>query len=176
MKRVIVLLAVIFTLLPLIALSSGQNEVTYPTITIHMLNGTNSTITDSIWKDLIFPILYSKTISKYNWSNDPQSKYVFFTYDLQGLNPFGVQFVFALEKYNNVSFYSVTQALLYVRNLPSMHPGYTNGELLDMGVLPGFPNSPIKSQQTPFYISLPFIVLIVLILSVFIMYYVFNKL
>ncbi|HEU12636.1 MAG: hypothetical protein ACP5G5_05455 [Thermoplasmata archaeon] len=175
MKRLVVFISVFIILISFLAFSSGQNEVTYPSITIHFLNGTNSTITDSIWKQLVFPILFSKTISKYNWSNDPQAKYVFFTYDLAGLNPFGVQFVFALEKYTNVSFYSVTQALLYVRNLPSTHPGYTNGELLDMGVLPGFPNSPIKSQQVPFYLSLPFIVLIILIASVFIMYYVFNK-
>ncbi len=175
MKKVVVLIAVLLTLIPFMAVAGAQNEVTYPSITVHFLNGTNSTITNSIWKDLIFPILFSKTISKYNWSNDPQAKYVFFTYDLAGLNPFGVQFVFALEKYTNISYYSVTEALLYVRDLPSMHPGYTNGQCLDMGVLPGFPNSPMKSPQVPFYLSIPFIVLIILIASVFIMYYVFNK-
>ena len=176
MKKVIVLLAILLTLIPFFTVANGQGSITYPTITIHFLNGTNGTITDSIWNDLIFPILFSKTISKYNWSNDPQAKYVFFTYDLKGLNPFGVQFVFALEKYTNISFYSVTQALLYVRTLPSMHPGYTNGQLLDMGVLPGFPNSPMKSSSSiPFYLSLPFIVLIILIASAFIMYFVFNK-
>jgi len=156
--------------------NSGTGNVTYPSIVIHFLNGKNTTITDQIWKGVIFPIFLTKTITTYNWSNDSNLKYVFFDYSLTGLNPFGVQFVFALETYNNVSFKTVTDALLYVIKLPSQHPGYTNGQLLNMGVLPGFANSTIPvHNETPFYISIPFIVIIVLIASVFILYYVFNK-
>ncbi len=156
--------------------NSGTGNVTYPSIVIHFLNGNNTTITDQIWKGIIFPIFLTKTITTYNWSNDSNLKYVFFDYSLTGLNPFGVQFVFALESYNNVSFKTVTNALLYVIKLPSQHPGYTNGQLLNMGVLPGFANSTIPVHNAvPFYISIPFIVIIVLIASVFILYYVFNK-
>jgi len=156
--------------------SSGAGNVTYPSVTIHFINGKNETITDQIWKNLIFPIFLSKTITSYNWSNDTKLKYVFFDYSLTALNPFGVQFVLALETYSNISFSTVQDALLYVINLPSLHPGYTNGQLLNMGVLPGFPNSTIPSHNsTPFYLSIQFIVIIILIASVFILYYVFNK-
>ncbi|MGC8663375.1 MAG: hypothetical protein ACP5SF_02485 [Thermoplasmata archaeon] len=184
MRNIIAIVAVIgisiFLLSGANALSLGgtnTGSVTYPSIEIHFLNGENSTITDQIWKDLVFPIFLTKTITSYNWSNDSNLQYVFFDYSLKGLNPYGAQFVLALEQYGNVTYSTVTKALLYVNQLPSVtHPGYTNGQLLNMGVLPGFSNSTIPTHNsTPFYMSIPFVVIIVLIASVFIMYFVFNK-
>ncbi len=174
--RIFVFLAAFMVLLMLIPGVHAQNEVTYPTITIHMIDGKEYQITDQIWKNLIYPILYSRTITTYNWSSDPNHTYIFFDYSLKGLNAFGVQFIFALERYNNLTFATVTDALLYVKNLPSLIPGYTFGQLLNMGVLPGFPNVNIKhTQPTPFYLSGPFIFILVMIVSVFILYFVFNK-
>ncbi len=174
--RIFVILAAFVLMLMVIPNVHAQNVVTYPTITIHMIDGKEFQITDSIWKQTIYPVLYSKTITSYNWSSDSNHTYIFFDYSLKGLNAFGVQFVFALEKYNNITFATVTDALLYVKNLPSLIPGYTFGQLLNMGVLPGFSSVTIKhAQQTPFYLSIPFIFLIVMIASVFILYFVFNK-
>ncbi len=174
--KIFVVAAAFIVMLMIIPNVNAQSEITYPTITIHMVDGAVFQITDSIWKNLVLPILYSKTITSYNWSSNSNHTYIFFDYSLKGLNAFGVQFIFALERYNNVTYSTVTDALLYVKNLPSLIPGYTFGQLLDMGVLPGFSNVSINhAQQTPFYVSPPFIFLIVMIASVFILYFVFNK-
>ncbi|MDP8011885.1 MAG: hypothetical protein RAK23_03620 [Thermoplasmata archaeon] len=160
-----------------ISAGSSISNVTFPSIEIHFLNGTNTTITDQMWKDMVFPTFLSKSITTYNWSNNSNLKYVFFDYSLTGLNPYGAQFILALEQYGSVSNATIEKALIYINGEQSLyHPGYTNGQLLNMGVLPGFSNATIPSQNsTPFYMSIPFIVLMILIASVFIMYFVFNK-
>jgi hypothetical protein len=119
-------------------------------------------------------ILYDRHISTFNWSKTNESTYIFFDYSLRGLNPFGAEFVFALEKYSNVTTATITDALLSILSLPSVNAPYTNGQALNLGILPGLPStSLIKSTNpTQYY---PEIVIISLITLVIILHFIFKK-
>ncbi|MGC8584645.1 MAG: hypothetical protein ACP5RZ_00455 [Thermoplasmata archaeon] len=155
--------------------NTGFGNLKFPTIEIHMLDGKNMTITDTIWKGEIFPIFFTSTISKYNWSSDPNYKYVFFDYNLSALNTFGAEFVFELEQYSNITLKTITDALLKAVELPSLITGYTNGQLLNLGILPGFANSTIPQKPIIGY-NIPWqdVVLIILIISAIVVYYIFK--
>jgi len=156
--------------------SANINSSAYPNITIHLINGKTYSITDKVWKDQIMPfILYDRQIAKFNWSTTNESNYIFFDYSFRGLNPFGAEFIFALERYTNVTNATISDALLAVRPLPSVNAPYTNGQALDLGILPGLPStSLIKSSNVSQYY--PEIVIISLIVLVVILHYVFKKL
>ncbi len=154
---------------------SLNSNISYPNITIHLINGKTFSITSQYWKDHILPfVLYDRQIAAFNWSTTNESEYIFFDYSLRGLNPFGAEFIFALERYSNVTNATIVDALLAVRPLPSVNAPYTNGQALDLGILPGLPStSLIKSTNISDYY--PEIVIISLIVLVIILHYVFKK-
>ncbi|MGC8993055.1 MAG: hypothetical protein ACP5JT_00895 [Thermoplasmata archaeon] len=178
--RKILAISVILSVFMLSLASIPSNGYTFgnlkfPSIVIHMLNGENLTITDTIWKEEIFPIFFTKSITTYNWSSDPKYKYVFFDYNLSSLNLFGAEFVFELEHYSNITLKTIADALLQAIQLPSPIKGYTNGQLLDMGILPGFANVTIPQKHFISY-SIPWqiITIVILIISIVIVYYIFK--
>ncbi|MEM0160531.1 MAG: hypothetical protein QW258_02005 [Thermoplasmata archaeon] len=157
------------------SVTSVNSNISYPNITIHLINGKTYSLTSSYWKNYIMPfIFYDRQIAKFNWSTTNESNYIFFDYSLRGLNPFGAEFIFALERYSNVTNATIVDALLAVRPLPSVNAPYTNGQALDLGILPGLPStSLIKSSNISQYY--PEIVIISLIAVVIILHYVFKK-
>ncbi|MGC8497535.1 MAG: hypothetical protein ACP5NL_06030 [Thermoplasmata archaeon] len=157
------------------SVASVISNSSFPNITIHFINGKTYSITGQDWKNHIMPfILYDRQVSKFNWSTTNEANYIFFDYSLRGLNPFGAEFIFALERYSSVTNATIVDALLAVRPLPSVNAPYTNGQALDLGILPGLPStSLIKSTNVAQYY--PEIVIISLIALVIILHYVFKK-
>lgn len=160
------------------SVSSGNStvNVSYPNVTINLINGKTFTITEQIWNKEIMPlILNDRQIAKFNWASTNESTYIFFDYSLRGLNPFGAEFIFALEKYSNVTTATITDALLAIRPLPSVNAPYTNGQALDLGILPGLPSTSLIKSVSPaqYY---PEIVIVSLVALVIILHFVFKKL
>ncbi|MGC8547153.1 MAG: hypothetical protein ACP5MU_05825 [Thermoplasmata archaeon] len=154
----------------------AQSTVVYPTISYHTFTGYNITITDTQWLNVVYPIIYSTNFSTYNWKNSPLKEYLLFDYSLTGLNPYGAEFIEAMETIGNFTIFNVTIAFKQIANLDATGDGYTNQEKLNAGALPGFYNS------TPGSFSIPttrstygFIFAGGVIASVIILYFVFNR-
>ncbi len=156
--------------------SHAQSSVVYPTISYHTFTGYNNTITDTEWLSVVYPIIYSANFSTYNWNDSPLKNYILFDYSLTGLNPYGAEFIEALETIGNFTSANVTLAFKQIANLDATGDGYTNQQKLDAGALPGFYNS------TPGSFSIPttrstygYIFGGAVIASVIILYFVFNR-
>ncbi len=127
----------------------AQSTPTYPTISYHTSQGYNITITSTEWNSTVYPVIYSKNFSSYNWKDSPQKNYILFSYGLTGLNPYGAQFIEAMQSTGNLTAKNVTLAFEKIAPLDATNTGYTNQYKLDAGALPGFSNSTPTSFNNP---------------------------
>ncbi len=184
-KRTIAVLAIFAILLSIYAgigahaqENSNKEKSPYPTITLYFADGKKANITGKIWAGTVFPIVEG-IIKKYNWV--PKIKYLFFDYSLKGLNPYGLDFIRAMEEkpyseFENNFMRLVGYALNVTSNLDSDGDGYTNIQELNAGTYPGDPNDyPGKNTANPIEGNLGYIILAILLASVFALYFVFGR-
>ncbi|NPA75069.1 MAG: hypothetical protein GXO25_03175 [Euryarchaeota archaeon] len=150
----------------------------YPTITLYFSDGHRAAITGKVWAGTVFPVVEG-LIPQYNWAD--KIKYLFFDQSLKGLNPYGLAFVRAMEKhpyseFENNFYRLIGQALAETNDTDSDGDGYTNQAELEAGTYPGNPNSYPKSNEEQFWEEYQgYIVLISIIASIFVLYFVFNR-
>lgn len=161
---------------------TGNEKSPFPTITLIFSDGKVADVTGKMWSTSILPYLEGR-INGYNWEQHPdRSKYIFFDKSLKGLNPYGLDFVKAMEtatyeEFKNNIFEVVNMAMNKTANMDSDHDGYSNIVELEKGTFPGFADSHPGANEKSFWIEYEgYIVITVLILSVFVLYFVFNKL
>ncbi len=158
--------------------AANNNKSPYPTITLYFADGKSTNITGKVWASTVFPIVEGM-ITQYNWAS--KIKYLFFDSTLKGLNPYGVDFVRAIEKhtyaeYENNFYRVVGDALAATNSTDSDGDGYTNQQELEAGTYPGNPDSYPKSHEQQFWEEYQgWIVLISIIASIFVLYFVFNR-
>jgi len=187
MRKWIIGLAIVFILLisSTVAIAapppSGKEKSKYPTITIIFSDGKVEDITGKMWATTIIPYVEGR-IKDYKWEQNPDmAQYIFFDKSLKGLNPYGLDFVNAMqestyEQFQHNIFIVLSKALNKTANLDSDHDGYTNLYELNHGTLPGFADShPGMNKKTFWEEYGGYIIIGVLILSVFVLYFVFNK-
>lgn len=175
-------LIVIVALLVLISgglvstVSFGQTTVSYPTVSYVTYRGNNVTVTDSMWTSIAYPVIYSGNFSTYNWNNSPLKNYILFDYSLKGLNPYGAEFLEAMQSIGNFTETNVTLAFKQIAPLDATNTGYTNQEKLNSGALPGFSNSTPSSFNNPrVRNNYGWIFAGGVIVSIVVLYFVFNK-
>lgn len=156
--------------------------VSYPTITIYLLDGTKIDIDDKVWKGDIYTALYDREVSRHEWDKDSNKDYVFFDKSLRGLNVFGIDFVNSLKhvlmerRDKNVSVIYAKEALMRILYVDSDNDGYINKDELDVGSLPGFDDdTPPMHKKDEFYVWIRYGIIIGIIASIFVMYFVFRK-
>jgi len=154
----------------------AQNEVIFPTIYYTTYQGYNVTITDLDWYNIVYPVIYSSNFSTYDWKKSPLKNYILFDYSLTGLNPYGAEFILALQSIGNLTQANVTKAFQAIANLDATGDGYTNQEKLNAGALPGFYNSTPTSFNDPAVrATYGYVFTALVVVSVFILYFVFNR-
>ncbi len=177
--RVTAILAVIAILLSIGAHADAKEEKSpYPTITLYFSDGKKANITGKIWSGTIFPMIEGM-IKGYNWVK--KIRYLFFDYSLKGLNPYGLDFVRAMEErpyseFENNFTKLVSDAFKLTADLDSDGDGYTNIQELNAGTYPGDPNDyPGKHPAEALEENLGYILLGVFIGSVFVLYFIFGR-
>ena len=184
-KRIVSILAILTIIISLFANmgahaqgGSDKEKSPYPTITLYFADGKKANITGKIWSGTVFPLVEGM-IKDYNWVN--KIKYLFFDYSLKGLNPYGLDFVRAMEEkpyseFENNFVKLVGYALNATEYLDSDGDGYLNIDELNAGTYPGDPNDyPGKNTTNTLEENLGYIILIVLIASVFALYFIFGR-
>jgi len=183
MKKIFIAVALVITLL-LGSFASGadipvnKEKSIYPTVVLYFNDGIRANITGKVWAQTIFPIVVGM-IHKYNW--EKKIKYLFFDKSLKGLNPFGLDFVRAMESHPYSEFENnfpklVGDALKSIYNLDSDRDGYTNIEELNAGTYPGDPSDHPGLSQKKFWDEYGgYIIMITIIASIFVLYFVFNR-
>jgi hypothetical protein len=151
-NRLFLVLALIISI-AVVAAGSGQVQAqtlpSFPTISYVTFSGYNITITDTMWNQTVYSVIFSKNFSTYNWKDSPLNKYILFDYSLTGLNPYGAEFIEAMESIGNLTKANVTLAFHEIADLDATNSGYTNQEKLNAGALPGFANSTPTSFSNP---------------------------
>jgi hypothetical protein len=156
--------------------SYGQSSVSYPTISYQTFSGVNVTITDSMWSSIAYPVIESSNFSTYNWKDSPLKNYILFDYSLTGLNPYGAEFIEAMEGIGNFTTQNVTLAFEQISSLDATNSGYTNQQKLDAGALPGFSNSTPTSFNNPSVrATYGWIFSGAVIVSIIALYFIFNR-
>ena len=156
----------------------GEEKSIYPTVTLYFSDGTSANITGKVWSGTIFPIVEG-SIHSYDWSK--KIKYLFFDKTLKGLNPYGLDFIRAMEKYTlkdfETNFYKlVNESMSDIKNLDSDGDGYTNIEELNAGTYPGDPDDHPGMNQEEFWNQYGgYITITVIVASIFVLYFVFNR-
>ncbi len=154
----------------------GQTTVSYPTVSYHTFDGLSVTVTDSMWNGTAYPVIYSQNFSTYNWKDSPLKDYILFDYGLKGLNPYGAQFIEAMETIGNFTTANVTLAFEEISNLHATNSSFTNQQKLNAGALPGFANSTPTSFNNPSRRALyGWIFIGAVIFSIAALYFVFNR-
>ncbi len=177
MKRALIVILLAVALIAPVATAADEGKPEYPTITVYFSDGTSTNITKKQWVE-IFPVVQGR-ISGYDWSG--RMKELFFDKSLKGLNPFGLDFIRGLEEHtlsewDNNYARVIIEALNYTYNLDSDGDGYSNYEELNAGTLPGDANSHPGMTQEEFWGEYQgWIIIGVLIASVFVLYFVFNR-
>ncbi|ADD08637.1 hypothetical protein [Candidatus Aciduliprofundum boonei] len=187
MRKLIIALVMVFLLIVSSATVIGapnkktSNKNKFPTITVIFSDGKVADITGKMWATTIIPYVEGR-IKDYKWEQNPDiAQYIFFDKALKGLNPYGLDFIKALEEstyeqFQHNIFIPLSNALNKTANLDSDHDGYTNIEELNNGTLPGFADShPGMNKKTFWGQYGGYIIIGVLILSIFVLYFVFNK-
>lgn len=156
--------------------SYGQSSATYPTISYTTYQGYNITVTDTSWNTTVYPVIYSKNFSTYNWKDSPLKNYILFDYGLKGLNPYGAEFIAAMESIGNFTKTNVTLAFQKIAPMDATGTGYTNQQKLNSGALPGFSSSTPTSFSNPSIKALyGWIFLGAVVVSVGGLYFIFNR-
>ena len=156
---------------------SGQKSI-YPSVIVYFSDGVSENISGKVWADTIFPIVEGM-IHNFSWGK--KIKYLFFDKSLKGLNPFGLDFVRAMETHTSKEFNTdfpklVGDSLESIYNKDSDRDGYSNIEELNAGTYPGDPNDHPGTVQEKFWDQYGGYTLItVIVLSIFVLYFVFNR-
>ncbi len=181
MRKLLITLLLSFVLLASIGAASAAEKSPYPTITVIFSDGKVYDITGKMWGSTIIPYVEGR-IKDYKWQEDgDRAKYIFFDKSLKGLNPYGIDFVSAIEKstydeFQNNVFAVLSKALNLTNDMDSDGDGYTNIVELNNGTYPGDPSSYPGAQEKGFWEENEgYIILGVLIASIFVLYFVFNK-
>jgi len=179
MKSALISLATIVLLLLSIGfVHAEEEESAYPTITVTFADGKVYNITGKMWGATIYPYIEGR-ITSFKWMD--KITYLFFDKSLKGLNPYGLDFVRALEKhtydeFNKNIFLVVGDTLNATNELDSDHDGYTNIQELNNGTYPGDPTDyPGKNEKNFWDQYGGYTVIGVLIASVFVLYFIFNR-
>lgn len=180
MKEVIVVAILTISLLFAAVANAAPSpqKSPYPTITLYFADGNSTEITGKVWAATIFPIVEAY-IHSYDWSK--KIRYLFFDKSLKGLNPYGLDFVRAIESHTiseyDTNFYKViTNSINQIKDLDSDGDGYTNNEELNAGTYPGDPNDHPGKEGEKFWDEYGgYIILISIIASIFVLYFVFNR-
>ena len=156
--------------------SYAQSSANYPTVTYHTFKGYTVTIIASTWNSTVYPVIFSKNFSTYNWRDSPLRNYILFDYGMTGLNPYGAEFIAAMEATGNLTEKNVTIAFEKIAPLDATNSGYTNQEKLNAGALPGFLNSTPTSFNNPSVRSLyGWIFAGGVVVSIVALYFIFNR-
>ncbi|MCL5680641.1 MAG: hypothetical protein M1515_01150 [Candidatus Thermoplasmatota archaeon] len=157
-------------------IQGAEGASIYPTLSYTTYQGYNVTITDAQWVSIAYPVIYSSNFSTYNWKSSPNKDFILFDTSLTGLNPYGGEFIEAMEVIGNFTTANVTLAFKQIAYMDATGDGYSNQEKLNAGALPGFYNSTPYSFNNPSTRSEYGYVLIAgVIASVAILYFVFNR-
>jgi hypothetical protein len=172
--------AIIIILLATVVIANGQahaqSTVTFPTISYQTYQGYNITVTNTEWNTTVYSVIYSKNFSTYNWKDSPQKDYILFSYGLTGLNPYGAEFIQAMESIGNLTAKNVTLAFQEIAPLDATGTGYTNQVKLNAGALPGFSNSTPSSFNNPSVRSLyGYVFAGAVIVSIAALYFILNR-
>ena len=179
-KLLIALFIVVGLLTSMSTVRAAEEESPYPTITLIFSDGGVYNISGKFWAGTIIPYIQGR-INGYNWETDARSKYIFFDKALKGLNPYGIDFIRALEKYTvnefeKEPFLILGKVLNQTADIDSDGDGYSNMEELEAGTLPGFAdNYPGTNEKGFWEENEGYIILGVLIASIFVLYFVFNR-
>ncbi len=174
---VLVLLASLLAQSPAVH-AQGNEKSPYPTITVIFSDGKEYNITGKMWGVTIYPYIEGR-VHSYNWQD--KITYLFFDRSLKGLNPYGIDFVRALERmtleqFQKNIFECVGNALNYTANMDSDGDGFTNIQELNNGTYPGDPNDyPGKNAKTLWDLYGGYIIVTILVASIFVLYFVFNR-
>ena len=181
MRKIAIAWILAMLLLMNIGLVNAQTEKeksAYPTIMVTFSDGKVYNITGKTWGVAIIPYIEGR-VTKFNWVN--KSEYLFFDRSLKGLNPYGLDFVRAIEahtfkEFNKNMFVVLGDALNMTANLDSDHDGYTNIQELNNGTYPGDPNEyPGKNEKGFWDLYGGYMTIGIIIASVFVLYFVFNR-
>ncbi len=180
MRRALISLMIAMLLLLSVGVVQAQekDKTSYPTITVTFADGKMYNITGKMWGSAIYPYIEGR-ITSFDWID--KITYLFFDRSLKGLNPYGLDFVRALEthtykEFNKNMFLVVGEALNATNNLDSDHDGYTNIQELNNGTYPGDPTDyPGKNTKSFWDKYGGYIIIGAIIASVFVLYFVFNR-
>ncbi|MCL6002759.1 MAG: hypothetical protein M1556_03845 [Candidatus Thermoplasmatota archaeon] len=154
----------------------AQSSSTFPTISYKTYQGYNITISSTEWNSTVYPVIFSKNFSTYDWNDSPLKDYILFDYGLTGLNPYGAEFIAAMETTGNLTQKNVTIAFEKISPLDATNSGYTNQEKLNTGALPGFANSTPTSFTNPSVrSSYGWIFAGGVVVSIVALYFIFNR-
>ncbi len=181
MRKLLLAITISLILLAPATLAMAKEESPYPTITLIFSDGKVYDVTGKMWGSTIIPYVEGR-IKDYKWQEDgDRARYIFFDKSLKGLNPYGIDFVSAMEKstydeFQNNVFAVLSKALNMTNDKDSDGDGYTNIVELNNGTYPGDPNSYPGAQEKGFWEENEgYIILGILIASIFVLYFVFNK-
>ncbi len=183
MRKALIVLSMAILILASLVGVQGEEESPYPTITVIFSDGQVYDIKGDMWSMTIIPYVVGlvKNDTGFDWNKHGGVSKIFFDSALKGLNPYGADFINAISKYtydefqNNV-FLVLSRAFNSTANLDSDRDGYSNIDELSQGYYPGDPESyPGQGEQTFWEENQGYIIILVLIGSVFVMYFVFNK-
>jgi hypothetical protein len=131
-------------------------------------------ITSTDWTDIFATVFDDRGIINYNFSSNSTQYLIVFDVSYKGLNPYGIEYVDALSQIGNLSKANEMKAFWETANKTSLVKGYTNWQALKAGAFPGFSWSTPKilpSNVTNEYVG----IMVALIISVFVLYFVFNR-
>ena len=146
-----------------------------PAVTYYYgIDGQHQTITSPAWSSILKNVFDNKTIISYNFANNTTQALILFDITYTGLNPYGLQYVVALSQIGPLSISNEQKAFWLTANKSSMVSGYTNWNALNAGAYPGFSWS--KPKILPFSLTEEYFAIFgVIIGSIFVLYFVFNR-
>ena len=150
-----------------------------PSVTYYINGGSSHyTITDSEWLNFFNDIIDNKTYVTYNWSQNATQDLIVFDLSYSGLNPYGMQLVYALSQIGFPDVHNFTLAFNKTASQESFVTGnggkLTNLEALNAGAYPGFSwSTPKVHGIATEYRNIGIIAAI--IAAMFILYFYFNR-
>ena len=162
----------------------------YPQLEIRVTKDWKIVITSDRVRDMLE---YLDTMYSYNWSRDDRLPLIIFSRNYKDypdnevgpLNPYGKDLVAELCKLAKqygwrsmadiVDSFNFTKAVRAIEDLDSDGDGYTNGEELRLGSLPGFADD-VPKQGIQVRKILPYIYVTVLVAATFVGHFVFKRL
>jgi len=159
-------------------IEAGAN---YPQIFISIDSGGTYNMSWQSWSNVMDII--SDTYDA-DWGNNSNIDYILFDKNIDGVNRYGADFIQELKKISsidllnedNVTLWTQTMksVILNIQDLDSDGDGYSNEEELNAGSLPGFSDDTPEDVEVD-NTNMEFAVIGILIISVIILYFVFNR-